>query len=180
MFKSFFLWTTIILGWNLNQWLCNFWGMNKVSFRQVGRCGKKNSSVCPGFVSDCKNAGSADLVEFAFQSCYRNFAPIQQVFDIIGILDLTLRCFMAFIFRSKNRIFLKLIMHSKIRNAAILTAKVTTSQLLRQKNHDSLSFFFEIIFTWQIRDSTILFNRRKGPEVAYTLHLICYTFYFLV
>ena len=66
---------------------------------------------------------------------------------------------MAFIFRSKNRIFLRLIMHSKIRNVAILTAKVTTSQLLRQKK----SWFFIIvslknIFTWQIKASTILFT----------------------
>ena len=104
-----------------------------------------------------QNSGSADLVEFAFKSCYRNFAPIQQVFDIIGILDLTFRCFMAFIFKSKNRIFLRLIMHSKIRNVAILTAKVTTSQLLRQKK----SWFFIIvflknIFTWQMKASTIL------------------------
>ena len=94
---------------------------------------KKNSSVCPGFGSDCKMLAQQIFSEFAFQSCYRNFAPIQQVFDIIGILDLTLRCFMAFIFRSKNRIFLRLITHSKIRNVVILTAKVTTSQLLRQK-----------------------------------------------
>ena len=128
MFISFFLWTTVLPRRNLNQRLCKFWGMNKVSFRQVDSCERLSR-----FRQWLQNAGSAHLVEFAFQSCYRNFAPIQQVFDIIWILDLTFRCFMAFIFRSKNRIFWRLIMHSKIRNVAILTAKVTTSQLLRQK-----------------------------------------------
>ena len=54
VYKLFFCWTTVIPIRNLNQWLCNFWGVNKASFRQVDNCGKKNSSVCPGFVSDCK------------------------------------------------------------------------------------------------------------------------------
>ena len=99
----------------------------------LGKLAAVNFYPLSRFSQWLQNSGSADLVEFAFQSCYRKFAPIQQVFDNIGILDLTLRCFMAFIFRSKNRIFSRLIIHSKIRNVAILTAKVTTSQLLRQK-----------------------------------------------
>ena len=95
----------------------------------LGKLAAVNFYPLSRFSQWLQNSGSADLVEFAFQSSYRNFAPIQQVFDIIGILDLTFRCFIAFIFKSKNRIFLRLIMHSKIRNLAILTAKVTTSQL---------------------------------------------------
>ena len=45
---------------NLNQWLCNFWGVKKVSFRQV------DSREFPAFVqvlSVSAKAGSADLAE---------------------------------------------------------------------------------------------------------------------
>ena len=113
-----------------------------------------SSLGAPGFCQWVQNQAQQILL-----SC-RNFAPIHKVFNIIGFLDLTFTSFMAFIFWSKTGFFKtrdipesvfvdRLIMHSKRSDSQCKSDYIVKQKIM------ILYLFFKIIFTWQIRASTI-------------------------